>query len=323
MPYVSVIVPCYNASAYIEKCLQAMEEQSFRDFEVILVDDCSTDETLSCIEKYQVNSNLMLRYLQNERNMGPSIARKKGIDASTSKYIAFCDNDDWYEPNYLELMVQKAEENDADMVFCGYQTVSVKKRKVKKNSHMLPIMPNKLSVEKVLQLPIDSLCVIMVKRSIIEKVDFPDLRNGEDMAIIPAMIAKSQSFGVVNECLYNYLYRENSASMKANDKVVQALIQSFSYVKKNVSDKYSEQLEIIGIRNLIYGGLLNLFKYSYNTREAKRILLDFETEFPMWKANRHIKELPAYKRVFLYFAEKKHFAVLKILSIIHSLLVRN
>ena len=52
MPYVSVIIPCYNASSYIQKCLQALEEQSFQDFEVILVDDCSTDETISYIEKY-------------------------------------------------------------------------------------------------------------------------------------------------------------------------------------------------------------------------------------------------------------------------------
>ena len=323
MPYVSVIIPCYNASSYIEKCLRALEEQSFRDFEVILVDDCSTDETISCIERYRENSNLMLRYLRNERNMGPSITRKKGIDVSTSKYIAFCDNDDWYEPNYLELVVQKACVNDADMVFCGYQTVSVKKGKEKKKSHLLPNIPNKLSVQNVLQLPIDSLCVTMVKRSVFEGISFPNLRNGEDMAILPVMITKSQSFGVVNQCLYNYLYRENSASMKSNDKVVQALIESFAYVEANISDKYTEQLEITGIRNLIYGGLLSLFKYSYNTEKAKEILADFEAKYPAWKENRFIKDLPVYKKIFLRFAQKKHFVGLKILSIIHSLLVRN
>ena len=323
MPYVSVIIPCYNASSYIQKCLQALEEQSFRDFEVIIVDDCSTDETTYCIEKYLENSNLILRYLRNERNMGPSITRKKGIDVSTSKYIAFCDSDDWYEPNYLELMVQKASVNDADMVFCGYQTVSVKNGKVKKNSHLLPKIPSQLSIENVLQLPIDSLWVTMVKRSIIEGISFPNLRNGEDMAILPVMITKSESFGVVNQCLYNYLYRENSASMKSNDKVVQALIKSFAYVEANISEQYREQLEIIGVRNLIYGGLLNLFKYSYNIGKAKEILSDFESKYPVWKGNRFIKELPVYKRIFLKFADKKIFVGLKILSIIHSLLVRN
>lgn len=323
MPYVSVIIPCYNASSYIHKCLKALEEQIFRDFEVILVDDCSTDETFSCIERYQENSNLKLRYLRNERNMGPSITRKRGIDVSTAKYIAFCDNDDWYEPNYLDLMVQKACENDADMVFCGYQTVSEKKEKVKKNSHLLPTIPSQSTIQNILQLPIDSLCVTMVKRSIIEGIDFPDLRNGEDMAILPVLITQSQSFGVINQCLYNYLYRENSASMKSNDKVVQALVKSFAYVEANISDKYKEQLEIIGIRNLIYGGLLSLFKYSYNVGKAKEILSDFEAKYPAWKGNRFIKELPIHKRIFLKFADKKFYVGLKVLSIIHSLLVRN
>ena len=323
MPYVSVIIPCYNASSYIHKCLKALEEQSFRDFEVILVDDCSTDETISCIERYQENSNLKLRYLRNERNMGPSIARKQGIDVATSKYIAFCDSDDWYESNYLELMVQKADINDADMVFCGYQTVSVKKEKEKTNSHLLPNIPSRLSVQNVLRFPIDSLWATMVKRSIIEGITFPDLRNGEDMAILPVLIAKSHSFGVVNQCLYNYLYRENSASMKSNDKVVQALIKSFAYVEANMSDKYEEQLEIIGIRNLIYGGLLSLFKYSYNVGKAKEILSDFEAKYPAWKENCFIKELPIYKRIFLKFAQRKVFVGLKILSIMHSLIVRN
>ena len=323
MPYVSVIIPCYNASAYIEKCLQALEEQSFRDFEVILVDDCSTDDTISCIEGYRENSDLMLRYLRNEHNMGPSFTRKKGIDVSNSKYIAFCDNDDWYEPNYLELMVQKADENDADMVFCGYQTVSIKQGQEKKKPHLLPNIPNQLSIQNVLQLPIDSLCVTMVKRSIFEGISFPNLRNGEDMAILPVMITRTRTFGIVNQCLYNYLYRENSASMKSNDNVVQALIKSFAYVEENISDDYREQLEIIGIRNLIYGGLLSLFKYSYNTEKAKEILLDFENKYPAWKDNCFIKDLPVYKRIFLGVAQKKYFAVLKILSIIHSLLVRN
>lgn len=323
MPYVSVIIPCYNASSYIHKCLQALEEQSFKDFEVILVDDCSTDDTISSIEKYQENSKLKLRYLRNECNMGPSLSRKKGIEVSISKYLAFCDSDDWYEPNYLGLMVQKADENDADMVFCGYQTVSIIKGKVKKKPHLLPNISLGLSVQKVLQLPIDSLWVTMVKRSIMGGIIFPDLRNGEDMAILPVMITQSQSFGIVSQCLYNYLYRQNSASMKSDDKVVQALIQSFAYVEANVPDEYREQLEIIGIRNLIYGGLLSLFKYSYNVRRAKEILIDFEAKYPTWKDNRFIKELPIYKRVFLKFAQRNCFIGLKILSIIHSLLVRN
>lgn len=323
MPYVSVVIPCYNAASYIEKCLHALEVQSYRDFEVILVDDCSTDETSSCIERYQDTGVLKLHYYRNERNMGPSITRKRGIDASTSKYITFCDSDDWYEYNYLELMVEKASENDADMVFCGYQTVSIKNERVKKNPHLLPDVLGEPSVPEALQLPIDSLCVTMVKRSVIEGISFPDLRNGEDMAILPVMITKSQSFGVVNQCLYNYLYRENSASMRASDKVVQALIQSFDYVESNISDEYREQREIIGVRNLIYGGLLSLFKYSYNIKKAKKILSDFEDKYPKWEENRLVKELPAYKKIFLKFAAKRHFAGLKILSMIHSLLVRN
>ena len=125
-----------------------------------------------------------------------------------------------------------------------------------------------IDTQNALRLSVDSLCVILVKREILREIPFPDLRNGEDMAIIPLMISKSRIFGVVNECLYNYLYRQNSASMTANEHVVNSLIHSFEHIETNMPKEYKEECEMIGVRNLLYGGLLALFKYSYDRKKA-------------------------------------------------------
>lgn len=323
MSLVSVIVPCYNADSYIERCLQGLEAQKYRDFDVVLIDDCSTDATAEVIRQYSLKSDLRLLYYRNERNIGPAGSRKKGVEVSETKYIAFCDCDDWYEPNYLHMMIQKANENDADMVFCAYQTVFLSKAQHKVIQHKLEHIPNELHTKEALELNIDSLSVTLVKREILNNVPILDIRNGEDMAIIPLMIANSKKFGVVNECLYNYLCREGSASMQTNAKVVEALISSFEHIYRNMPKEYSKETEIIGVRNLIYGGLLTLFKYSFDIIKARDILMNFESYYPNWRENPNIRLLPFYKKIFIKFAGNRQFVCLKILSMIHLILTRN
>ena len=323
MPYVSVIVPCYNAASYIECCLQGLERQAYCDFDVILVDDCSNDETEEVIRQYGKRSSLTLQYYRNEQNLGPAASRKKGVELSNAKYIAFCDSDDWDEPNYLALMVEKAQENDADMVFCGYNTVFIGQRKKRTVEHKVKLAAGELHTRTALELNVDSLCVTLVKHEIINVIPIVNIRNGEDMALIPLMISSSTKFGVVKECIYNYVCRQESASVQANEKVVESLICSFEHIYSNISDIYRNECEIIGVRNLIYGGLLTLFKYSFDTKKARDILEKFEEKYPTWTRSEKINYLPLNKKIFVKLAGNRYFLFLKILSKIHMILTRN
>ena len=108
MAVISVIIPCYQAAAYIEKALRALEQQTFQDFDVILVDDCSADNTAEVIRAFAESSSLNITLLRNEVNSGPGASRNRAIAHSQAEFLCFCDSDDWYEPDYLQCMYKKA-----------------------------------------------------------------------------------------------------------------------------------------------------------------------------------------------------------------------
>lgn len=318
MALVSVIIPCYNAEKYIVKCLESMQNQTFRDFNVIVVDDYSTDDSQKIIIDYKNNCNFELLLEKNENNSGPAISRNKGVLLSDAKYIAYCDSDDWYEDNYLELMVQKANENDADMVFCAHKKVDADGKVI--SIQNVDINNQNISVNTALSIGADSLCSIMIKKEIVLKVPQPDLRCGEDMAVIPLMIMESKKFSVVNEPIYNYFCRAGSLSLSSTEKTVENLQFSFAYIEQNKVSGYENEIEFIGIKNLIYGALLNLFKFSNDKDKAKYILFKFEEKYPLWYKNNYIRNLQVYKRIFLWAARKRCFFLLKLLSKTHKLL---
>lgn len=113
---VSVIIPVYNAEKYIEKCLDSILGQNFQDFEVILVNDGSTDRSLE-ICKTVSNKNKCISVLDQE-NQGVSIARQKGINSASGQFIAFIDADDYVKRDYLEVLYKNAIEYDVDIVCC-------------------------------------------------------------------------------------------------------------------------------------------------------------------------------------------------------------
>ncbi len=318
MPFISVVIPCYNAADYIEKCLTALDRQSFKDFQAILIDDCSTDNTFEVIERFRSSHDLDLICVRNEENSGPAKSRNRGIALSTSKYVAFCDSDDWYEENYLQLMAEEAKRKNADMVFCNSQKVLMNGSVVKIDN--IGEISDTATTKDVLAMGIDALWCLMAKRSIIVDTPQPDLRNGEDMAVIPLLIMRSEKFGLVREHIYNYLCRPGSLSLSASEKVVRSLELSFEYIYGHQVSGYETEVEFVGVKNVVYGALLNYFKCASKRSEAKEILCRFEEKYPKWYKNKYIKSLNMYKRVFVWFAKRRFFVGIKILSHIHKLM---
>lgn len=112
-PKISVIVPMYNAEKYLSLCINSILGQTFKDFELILIDDCSTDKTFEIAKSF---SDSRIKILQNEKNLGmPGSVRNVGIDAARGEYLYFCDNDDVMLPNALEVFYSTAKVNNADV----------------------------------------------------------------------------------------------------------------------------------------------------------------------------------------------------------------
>lgn len=128
---VSVIIPVYNDSLNITKTLNSLVDQTFKNFEVVLVDDGSTDEIEKYLEPFLNKINL--RYYFQE-NSGVSAARNKGIYYAKGKYISFLDSDDYHDAEYLEKMINQIKMKDSDVCYCGFKTIAnniVQKTKTK------------------------------------------------------------------------------------------------------------------------------------------------------------------------------------------------
>lgn len=318
MVKISIIIPCFNAEAYINKCLSSFEKQSFRDFEIILINDCSTDNTKQEIQKIKERGTLKIKYIENTKNSGPAASRNTGIKIASGEWISFCDCDDWYESNFLEIMLKQAENEKCDVVFCGYNLI-IGTKKIK---HTLSNTNKIINSKDALLLNVDSLCVMLVKQEIISQISQPEIRNGEDMAIIPVIITKATQIGIVPSALYNYYIRKGSASTSPSLKVVDSLIKSYDFINSKIDSEYKLEKEYIGIRNLIYGALLNLFKCSYNTKKANEILTYFNQFFPFWYKNPYIHKLPITKRIFIKLAQHKNFMALRLLSLLHQKILK-
>jgi glycosyltransferase involved in cell wall biosynthesis len=113
-PMVSVITPAYNVAPYIGQCIESVQAQTLSDWEMLIVDDASTDETPAVVQRYLDDPRL--RYLRNEQNLGPGDARNRALDAARGEWIAVLDADDWIVPERLERLVAFAQAQGVEMV---------------------------------------------------------------------------------------------------------------------------------------------------------------------------------------------------------------
>ena len=135
-PTVSVIMPAYNCEAYIEKAIRSVMGQSFRDWELIVIDDGSKDSTRDIIGGLASEDDRII-FLPNEKNIGVANTRNRGIEVSRGSYIAFLDSDDIWCPDKLELQLARLRESGADLCYCSYSIIDSEDRKAK-SDYLVP-----------------------------------------------------------------------------------------------------------------------------------------------------------------------------------------
>lgn len=120
---VTIVTPCYNSQQTILQTIESVIKQTYPNWEMLIVDDCSTDGTADIVKRYE-NIDSRIKYFKTELNSGsPSLPRNIGIDNAQGKYIAFLDADDIWLPNKLELQISSLEQNDYDLVYSYYEKI--------------------------------------------------------------------------------------------------------------------------------------------------------------------------------------------------------
>jgi glycosyltransferase involved in cell wall biosynthesis len=181
-PQFSVVIPAFNSAAFLGETLEGVAAQTFTDFEVIVVDDGSTDDTAAVVKAYAGGA----RYVQ-QQNAGPAVARNKGVGLARGELIAFCDHDDIWNPRHLEVMARCFEEHPAAALCFGdaaYFGARVAQEVRHINPSVLRSMLNqKVSLRRVWQCWIASMSVVAVRKSVFESLGglHPNIRGLDDL----------------------------------------------------------------------------------------------------------------------------------------------
>lgn len=214
---ISVIVPLYNCQSVIKRCLDTIKEQSYKNIEIILVNDGSVDSTLSVIEKEAILDK-RIRIISQE-NQGVSVARNIGIDNAKGEFITFIDADDYVEKTYLEELYNVLEEYNADISFCSTQKEVFKttiNKELISNVKNTNIKINIFSVNEgysYLKSYANRVEVwgTLYKKSVINETRFDtDLFVGEDALFFANVAKKSKKIIHINKKLYHYITYQNS-----------------------------------------------------------------------------------------------------------------
>lgn len=213
----SIVVPVYNTESYLEKCVESIIRQEYSDYELILVDDGSTDNSLMICRKLEAIDRRVK--VLHKPNGGQNSARKVGLTAAKGKYIGFVDSDDWVEPEMFFSMIKAAEENNADIVICDNvneypeRTEKVKQGIIpgiyKKDDLIREIYPQMIYTESGKLGCSPSLCTKIFKRDLLNCYkDTLDerIRLGEDAAWTYPCILNSKCLVYIGESYY-YHYR--------------------------------------------------------------------------------------------------------------------
>ena len=226
---VSVIIPTYNREKTILKSINSVLKQTYKDIEVIIVDDCSTDNTEEIIKNID---DKRIIYYKLKENSGACVARNKGIDLAKGEFIAFQDSDDEWNKNKLEIQMKHLKNSKYDMNFCALNRIEKRKKKVIIPKGIINVDSD--FTEQILNENKVSTQTILAKKYIFEKIRFDDrLPRFQDWDLV-IEISKKYKIGFVNIPLVNLYIQEDSIT-KNPQKAVTAI--------KIIYEKNKEKIE--------------------------------------------------------------------------------
>ena len=206
MAQISIIIAIYNSDKFLLKCIDSIKLQTFTDYEVLLVDDGSTDKS-SCICKQYAEIDTRFKYF-HKQNGGVASAREHGLLHATGKYVIHVDSDDWIEPKMLETLYNEAERTQVDMLICDYDYDTILSSGVCKQEP--GSLDNKSIIIELLNRTLHGSCCnkLVRKESLIRHdLHFPNCDICEDLYINIALLLKEMKVGYINKAFYHYVQR--------------------------------------------------------------------------------------------------------------------
>ncbi len=285
---ISIIVPIYNVECYLTKCLDSIIEQSFCDYELILVDDGSTDTSGQIADDYAAKDTRVS--VIHKQNGGLSDARNTGLEKANGEYICFIDSDDWIEKTYLQELLYIAEQNEADISICRY---------VKNNGDISISQP--LQAEETIETGIDAINNLygcrygeyvvawnkMYKNELFEEVRYPVGMIHEDEAVFGELFCRAKTVVRTDRILYNYRVNNSESIMSQSYSLKRLDILKAIEMRMDTFERYGlRQYYEKDSFKYLYKILLNVIEIENLNANQKNIIKDLKKKY--WKKYREV-----------------------------------
>lgn len=328
MDKVSVILPVYNGEKYIKKCIDSVLNQTYKNIELVCINDGSTDNTLKIIKSIKDKRLVII----DKKNTGVSDSRNIGLSKSTGKYISFIDSDDTYDKSFIEKMYNYLIDNNVDIVRCNYKVINEDGNKIEEgfiNEQLLgkletdnirkKLIPNLLDGS----IPGFSWC-LFIKKEIIKNILFPiDIPMMEDVVFALEVFLKINSIYISNEKLYNVTFNLSSATnnKKNYERNIISTINVNNYIKNILINNHLDSVENISNLNYSHCNAVSdfLFKsYLYNHKEGIYLMESINIE-NIFKGSK-INNINLSRRILLKLIVSKKWFLLRIFCFIRKII---
>ena len=310
---ISIIVPIYNVEEYLENCLISIQNQTYKNIEVLMVNDGSKDDSISIMERFANNDKRFV--VIRKENGGLSDARNFGMDYAKGQYFLFIDGDDIIEKEMVEVMLGKAITEDCEIVACDmlYQYPDGSSKLASGGS----FTKASFSENHDLILVNNSACNKLYHRSLFDDISFIKGLWYEDLATIPVLLAKANSVYKVDAPYYIYVQRGGSIVHTANKKIFD-IYTSIEYVKEYFS-RYHLDSSIINQLYIIHA--LDLTTLRIKDFDDKGIRAEYLSEnmallnqyYPDWYHNELVQDASLKKRIIYTLLKLKCYQLVLLL----------
>ena len=332
---VSIIVPVYNVEKYIDKCLNSLVNQTFDNYEIVIINDGSPDNSEDIINKYINDYPELIKY-KKIKNGGVANARNVGLDLATGEYIGFVDSDDYVELHMFESMYDKAKETNADIVTTGYYFEKDIGELSNRAIDDFPKYGYPLDeIKDYLYFSNPFITTKIFSKKMLDKynIRFHKYKIFEDLLFTYSSFIKANKIENVNESMYHYIRRKgDSVTGSLNKKfydIIPVMKKLKEYYKENSKEDYTEELTYVAIHHsfLRFKERVGIKKLKLKYKYIKDIF-NFLDEFnPDWRNNVYFEyknmKSSRYKKIMFWMLFPYGSKIKNILKKVYKLTARN
>lgn len=232
---ISIIIPVYNVEDYLGECIESVLNQTYKDIEVILIDDGSTDKSPAICDQYSKQDDRIKVF--HQENRGISATRNLGLKYATGEYIGWVDSDDIIHSQMYEILINNIIKESASISCCGYKRIKEKKEAITQETNNIEIISEELAIKMIRGNITCFLWDKLFSREVFKDIEFLDYKAGEDFLALMEILCKKQKVVKTDRVCYYYRLRENSLLNTVNIEGKRELLKS-DYYAYNIINRY-------------------------------------------------------------------------------------